>query len=52
MRLSISVGVLPNIFGIQGWLMPEKFTLEAFGTGMPVRKVTVKIISNLGQQVF
>ena len=42
MRLSILVGVPSNIFDIQGWLMPEKFILEAFGTGVPARKVTVK----------
>ena len=42
MRLSISVGVPWNIFDIQGWLMPEKCILEAFGTGVPARKVTVK----------
>ena len=33
MRLSI---------GIQGWLVPEKCILEAFGTGVPARNVTVK----------
>ena len=40
MRLLISVGVPWNIFGIQGWLVPEKCILEAFGTGVPNGNVT------------
>ena len=49
MRLSILVGVPWNIFGIQGWLVPEKCILEAFGTGVPNGNVTVnskKIVNN------
>ena len=42
MRLSISEGVPSNIFGIQGWLVPEKYILEAFGNGVPNGNVTVK----------
>ena len=42
MRLSISVGVSWNIFGIQGRPVPEKCILEAFGTGVPNGNVTVK----------
>ena len=46
MRLSISEGVPWNIFGIQGWLVPEKCILEAFGTGVPARKVTVNTMDD------
>ena len=41
-RLSISVRVPWNIFGIQGLLVPVKCILEAFGTGVPNGIVTVK----------
>ena len=51
MRLSISEGVPWNIFCIQGWLVPEKCILEAFGTGVPARKVTVKILNRLEHDV-
>ena len=42
MRLSISLGVPWNILGIQAWLVPEKFILEAFGTKVPNGNMTVK----------
>ena len=36
------VGVRGVIFEFQEWLLPLKCILEAFGTGVPARKVTVK----------
>ena len=52
MRLSISVGVPWNIFGIQGGLVPEKGILEAFGTGVPNGNVTVKYIFKANNVLF
>ena len=37
------MGVRGVIFEFQEWLLPLKCILEAFGTGVPARKVTVNI---------
>ena len=38
------MGVRGVIFDFQEWLVRLKCILEAFGTGVPARKVTVKLI--------